>query len=767
MEFSGGIQFGGGIQLTAPPVITVNTIPNSTIAPVVFNAYHPGASNVGQTLTCTTGTWEGTLPITYTYQWRRANTIGGYGTPTGNNNIASATSNTYIIVDGEDVTRQISCTVTATNSAGSASANSNHAWPISYIGHTPWIVSESPEYANWLNNNGIVSFDVSFGRRRIFNSTGAPKSDMSANNQIIINLPISSVAGGTANVWLDGTEGNWFGGKTFTNAEVSIFVTALTTGTEIAFYNTSQNIAGKFFLTDNARIVERSPNPGAGIAGGRMIVANVNASFKDGINDNANEIVYGSANASIGEWFMYGSANISLRENLVGELEINRILTTQQYPWIVSESPEYANWSSYNGIVSTGITWGRRFGVKNIQGGQANFSGNNQVVFRLPISSVAGGTANVYLDGNNGDWFGGKTFSNAEVNVFVSAMTTGTEIIFYDTNQNFTSTFSLGANARIETWPITGEPMIIASVTKNFRDGINDNANEIVYGGANASIGEWFMYGSANILLKSNILTTLNGLPNTPAQEYAWGLAKHPDKFSDYIDPLDRGADEYKYRHSFQGVYTGNIKGSVHLIQPHPTLPNLYISTGPGGASGGRTGDIIWGRSAVFNSTGTPRSDMSANNQIIIGLPMTAYESHAYGGANIFLNGTDGRFYSGQFFSNSEVNVFVSAMVTGTRIIFHSDTNYVVDSRSLNPPVATLTLTDNARIVERSPDPSRGIYGARMIVANVNTSFKDAISDNAGEIVDAGANASIGEWFMYGSANILLKSNILLTYATS
>ena len=54
-----------------------------------------------------------------------------------------------------------------------------------------------------------------------------------------------------------------------------------------------------------------------------------------------------------------------------------------------------------------------------------------------------------------------------------------------------------------------------------------------------------------------------------------------------------------------------------------------------------------------------------------------------------------------------------------------------------------------------------------MIVANVNTSFKDAISDNAGEIVDAGANASIGEWFMYGSANILLKSKILLTYATS
>jgi hypothetical protein len=312
MEFSGGIQFGGGMQLTAPPVVTPNIIPNNTIAPVLA-----GPANLGQTLSCTTGTWEGTLPITYTYQWRRANTISGYGTPTGNNNIAFATSNTYTVVDIEDVTREISCTVTATNSAGSASANSNHAGYVSYIGHTPWIISESPEYANWLNNNGIVSFDVSFGRRRIFNSTGAAKSDMSANNQIIINLPISSVAGGTANAELAGTEGNWFGGKTFTNAEVTTFVTAMNTGTEIAFYNTSQNIAGKFFLTDNARIVERSPNPGAGIAGGRMIVANVNASFKDGISDNANETVYFNANASIGEWFMYGSANIILRSNIL------------------------------------------------------------------------------------------------------------------------------------------------------------------------------------------------------------------------------------------------------------------------------------------------------------------------------------------------------------------------------------------------------------------------------------------------------------------
>jgi hypothetical protein len=330
-------------------------------------------------------------------------------------------------------------------------------------------------------------------------------------------------------------------------------------------------------------------------------------------------------------------------------------------------------------------------------------------------------------------------------------MTTGTQIIFYDTNQNFTSTFSLSSNARIETWPITGEPMIIASVNKGFRDGIDDNANEIVYAGANASIGEWFMYGSANILFRSNILTTLIGLPNPQAQGYPWALGKNPEIFSDSIDPLDRGEFPYKYRQSFNGIYTGNIYGG-NLSMLHPTIPNLYISTG----FGNRDGDIIWGRKRVFNSTGAPKSDMSANNEIIIGLPMTAFQSESYGGANIFLNGTNGQFNSSQFFSNSEVNVFVSAMTTGTQIKFYGDTQ-----------VATLTLQSDARIVERSPNPSQGINGVRMIVATVTQAFKDGISDNAGEIVDTSANASIGEWFMYGSANIILSSNILTTYAAS
>ena len=68
---------------------------------------------MGQTLTTTTGTWTGTPTPTYAYQWQRAGA-----------NISGATGSTYTLVSA-DVGSAIRCVVTATNTAGSASANSN------------------------------------------------------------------------------------------------------------------------------------------------------------------------------------------------------------------------------------------------------------------------------------------------------------------------------------------------------------------------------------------------------------------------------------------------------------------------------------------------------------------------------------------------------------------------------------------------------------------------------------------------------------------
>lgn len=82
--------------------------PSNTIAPVVS-----GTNTVGSVLTTTNGTWNGSLPITYTYQWLRNGL-----------NISGATSSTYTLVTA-DSSNVVSCKVTATNSVGSANATSN------------------------------------------------------------------------------------------------------------------------------------------------------------------------------------------------------------------------------------------------------------------------------------------------------------------------------------------------------------------------------------------------------------------------------------------------------------------------------------------------------------------------------------------------------------------------------------------------------------------------------------------------------------------
>jgi len=92
------INIGGGAAATPP---------SNSVAPAVS-----GTAVVGQVLTTTNGTWSGTAPITYSYQWKR-----------GATNIGTNAS-TYTLV-AADAGQSIKCVVTATNVAGSASADSN------------------------------------------------------------------------------------------------------------------------------------------------------------------------------------------------------------------------------------------------------------------------------------------------------------------------------------------------------------------------------------------------------------------------------------------------------------------------------------------------------------------------------------------------------------------------------------------------------------------------------------------------------------------
>jgi len=107
-----------------PPELVINTggteppptptAPANTALPTVS-----GTAAQSQTLTASNGTWSGSTPMTYGYQWRRCDAAGGACA-----NIGSATDASYAVAAG-DVGYTLRVRVTASNSAGSASAESN------------------------------------------------------------------------------------------------------------------------------------------------------------------------------------------------------------------------------------------------------------------------------------------------------------------------------------------------------------------------------------------------------------------------------------------------------------------------------------------------------------------------------------------------------------------------------------------------------------------------------------------------------------------
>jgi hypothetical protein len=102
--------FSAPTAQVAPP----NSAPANTAQPDPS-----GTAQDGQTITVNNGTWTGTAPITYTYQWQRC--TPGNGTCTS---ISGATSSSYLLATA-DVGFQMRSQVNATNTVGSSSAFSN------------------------------------------------------------------------------------------------------------------------------------------------------------------------------------------------------------------------------------------------------------------------------------------------------------------------------------------------------------------------------------------------------------------------------------------------------------------------------------------------------------------------------------------------------------------------------------------------------------------------------------------------------------------
>jgi hypothetical protein len=89
-------------------------VPSNTTSPTIS-----GSAVAGQTLTASPGSWSGDTPITFAYQWLRCNASGS-----SCNSITGETKVTRL-VDNGDVGSTLRVRVTATNSSGSTSADSD------------------------------------------------------------------------------------------------------------------------------------------------------------------------------------------------------------------------------------------------------------------------------------------------------------------------------------------------------------------------------------------------------------------------------------------------------------------------------------------------------------------------------------------------------------------------------------------------------------------------------------------------------------------
>jgi hypothetical protein len=108
-------------QTSSATDIVSATAPSLSVTPPI-----QGQNVVGQTLSVGTGTWFGSTPLTYTYQWKRCNPVGDLASCTP---IALATKSTYVPTTA-DIGFSLRVYITATNSAGASTGFTNHTFPV-------------------------------------------------------------------------------------------------------------------------------------------------------------------------------------------------------------------------------------------------------------------------------------------------------------------------------------------------------------------------------------------------------------------------------------------------------------------------------------------------------------------------------------------------------------------------------------------------------------------------------------------------------------
>jgi hypothetical protein len=134
---------GSAKATTAPSAVVGGVVPSNAIAPLIL-----GLTVTGQSVSATSGTWTGTEPIGYAYQWELCNAKGE-----ACKELAGATKSSYTIPSGE-VGETLRVVVTASNVAGSVPKTSEASTAI--LGLVP-VNTEAPSISGTTTAGQILT----------------------------------------------------------------------------------------------------------------------------------------------------------------------------------------------------------------------------------------------------------------------------------------------------------------------------------------------------------------------------------------------------------------------------------------------------------------------------------------------------------------------------------------------------------------------------------------------------------------------------------
>ena len=225
-------NLAGSSNATSNALTMNNYTPVNTVAPVIS-----GTAVVGQTLSTTNGTWSNS-PASFSYQWKR-----------GATNIGT-NSSTYTLVQADaGNTSNITCVVTATNTAGSANASSNQIAQILTIRTNSFLTASAISDATirgGLNtfDIGLISNSLDTKMKAVYPFVGGTASTHRWNfmNAADTNAAFRLVFSGTITHNSNGITGN--GSNGFANTFLVPSAALTNNSLNVSFYSRTSAAAG-------------------------------------------------------------------------------------------------------------------------------------------------------------------------------------------------------------------------------------------------------------------------------------------------------------------------------------------------------------------------------------------------------------------------------------------------------------------------------------------------------------------------------------------